>query len=66
MLDNPCATDVNGTEQPIYQPVIDCTYWPVLRSLNNWNIVRFTNKTTSGEYFDEVHQVFIDGISENK
>ena len=36
----------------------------MLGSFDNWNIVQFTNKTTSSEEFDELHKVVIDGISE--
>ena len=27
-----------------YQPVTDCTYWPVLGLYNNWNIIHLTPK----------------------
>ena len=37
----------------------------MLGSFNNWNIIKFTNKTTSSEYFDDVHKVVLDGISDN-
>ena len=48
-----------------YQPVQYCTYWPVLGCFNNWNEIKFSNKTTTIEYFSEIHQVVIDGISNN-
>ena len=37
----------------------------MLGSLNNWNIIQFTNKIKSSEEFDELHKVVLDGISEN-
>ena len=55
---------VTATTQPHYQTVVDCTYWPVLVLLNNWNIINFTNIIKSSEDFDEVHQVVLDGISD--
>ena len=48
-----------------YQPVTDCTYWPVLGSYNNWNIIHLTPKSTPFEEFDEIHQVVLYGISDN-
>ena len=47
------------------QLVTNCTYWPVLGSYNNWNIIEITPKPTYFEAFDEIHQVVLDGISEN-
>ena len=32
---------------------------------NNWNIIKFTNKTTSSEDFDAVNKVVLDEISDN-
>ena len=37
----------------------------MLGSFNNWNIIKFSNKSTSSEYFDAVHKAVLDGISEN-
>ena len=37
----------------------------MLGSLNNWNIIQFTNKTISSEEFDDIHKVLLDGISGN-
>ena len=65
MLDNPWAYTVDPNKQPRYQPVVDCTYWTLLFFFNNWNIVQFTNKTTSSEDFYAVHKVVIDDISDN-
>ena len=37
----------------------------MLGYLNNWNPIHFTNKTTSSEDFNDVHQALLDGIIEN-
>ena len=48
-----------------YQPVTNCTYWPVLGSYNNWNIIELNPKSRPYESFEEIHQVVLDRISEN-
>ena len=45
--------------------VTKCTYWPVLGELNNWNIIEYLSKSTSSETFYEIHQVVLDGKSDN-
>ena len=35
-----------------------------VRLLQNWNIIQFTNKTTTNKDFDEVHKGVLDGISD--
>ena len=37
----------------------------MLVSFNDCNIIQFKNKTTSSEYFYEVHKVVLNGISAN-
>ena len=37
----------------------------MLGSLNDWNIIQFSNKTTPSNEFDEMHQVVTDVISDN-
>ena len=66
ILDKPRSYSVDPTKQYSCQPVVECTYWRVLVFFNNWNIIQFTNKTTSSEDFDSVHKVVIDIISGNK
>ena len=44
ILDKPWELGVEIIYQPHYQPVEDCTYWPVLSSFNNWKIIKFSNK----------------------
>ena len=65
MFDNTWAYGVEPTQHPYYQPVVECTYWTVLGSLNTLNTIQFTNKKTSSEEFDEVNKVVLDGISYN-
>ena len=65
MLDKPWAYGIDPTKHPRYQPVVECIYWTVLGSFNNWNIFPFSNKITSSEDFDTVHNVFLDNISDN-
>ena len=48
-----------------YQPVTDFTYWTVLGSFINWNIIRLSPKSTPFEAFEEIHQVVLDGISDH-
>ena len=62
MLEHPWAYGVDPNKQPYRQPVVDCTYWPVLGSFKHHSIYQFR---ISIEYFYEVHKVFLDGISEN-
>ena len=52
-------------KQELYQPVTKCTYWPVLGSFNSCNIMQLSQKSTPFDEFYEIHQVVIDGISEN-
>ena len=66
MLEHSCPCDVDPTKHLCYQPVVDCTYFSVLGSFNNWNIIKFNNKTASSEYFDAVHKILLDGMGDNK
>ena len=65
MLENTWAYGVDPTTQPRYQLVVDCTYWPVFGSFNNWNIIQFSNRKISSKEFYAVHTVVLDGLSEN-
>ena len=65
MLDKLWSPGVLHTEQPQYQPVLVCKRWPVFRSFNNRNIIKFVNKSTPSEDFDDNHRIFLDGISYN-
>ena len=37
----------------------------MLVTFNNWNIINFTNKTTSSEDLDDIHNVVLDDIRDN-
>ena len=39
MLYKPWIPGLTPKQQPRYQPVINCSYWTVLGSFNNWNII---------------------------
>ena len=59
------AYGVDPIKQPRYQPVVDCKYCNVLGSLNNLNVIQFTDRKTLSEDFDEVHKVMHYIISDN-
>ena len=65
MPDQPWISGIQSTKQARYQPVINCTYFLVMGPYNNWNIIHLTPTSIPFEDFDEIHQVVIDGISEN-
>ena len=65
MLDKPWISGIPSQKQAHYQPFHYCTYWPVLVSYNNWNIIELTPKSTPFDVFDEIYKVVIDRISEN-
>ena len=65
MLDKPWISGISSEKQERYKPVTKCTYWPVLSAFNNWNIIELSSKSTSSDAFDEIHQVVLDGISDN-
>ena len=52
-------------QQPHYQNFKDCTYWPVLGYFNNWNIIQLSHKGKYCGDIDKMHQVALDGISDN-
>ena len=65
MLDKPWISCISSNKQERYTPVTKCTYWPVLESFNNWSIIESSQNSTSSDTFDEIHQVVLDGISDN-
>ena len=65
MLDKPWISSIQSTKQARYQPVNNCTYWPVMSPYNIWNIINLKPKSIPVEAFDEIHQLVLDGISEN-
>ena len=64
-LDKLWISGIPSDEQESYKPVTKCTYWPVLGSIINWNIIQLSHKSTPSNEFDEIQQVVIDGISDN-
>ena len=65
MLDKPWITCLTPKQQPRYRPVTDCSYWPILGSFNNCNIIILSQKSTTSEDFDEINHVVLDGINDN-
>ena len=65
MLDKPWISGISSDKQERYKPVTKCTYWSLLGSFNNWNIILLSPKSTSSDTFDEIHQVVLDCISDN-
>ena len=65
MLDKPWIYGISSDKKERYKPVTKCTYCPVLGSFNNWNNIQLPSNSTSSDTFDEIHQVVIDGISDN-
>ena len=65
MLDKHWYPGVSHMEQPLYKPILDCIYWPVLGSFKNWNIIIFTNKIGFSEDFSYIHNIVLGGISDN-
>ena len=58
MIDKPWISGILTYEQERYKTVAKCTYFPVLGSFTNWNIIQFSQKPTPFDAFDETHQVF--------
>ena len=65
MIDKPWISGILSDEQERYKPVTKCTYWSVLGSFNNCNIILLSQKSTPSDAFDEIHQFVLDGISDN-
>ena len=65
MLEKSWIYGIPSDKQDRYKHVTKCTYWPVVWAFNNWNIIKLSSKSTSSDTFDEIHQVFLDGISDN-
>ena len=65
MLEKPWIHVIPPDEQECYKTVTKCNYWPVLGSFNNLNIIQLSQKSTTSDVFDEIHQVVLDRISDN-
>ena len=49
IMDQPWVPVFPAQQQPCYQPIKYCTYWPVLGYFNNWKIQQLSHKATSWE-----------------
>ena len=65
MLDKPWISEIPSKKKSRYQPVTNYTYFPVLGSFNNWNIIKLSQKSTPFEAFEDIQQVVFDRISGN-
>ena len=65
IIDQPLIKGLKSKKQYLYQTVQYFTYWYVLGYFNNWNIMQLSHKATSIEEIDKIHQVVLDGISDN-
>ena len=46
-------------QQPHYQPVKDCTQWPVLGYFNNSNRIQFLHKTKYSEELEKFIRLYL-------
>ena len=65
MLYKPWIYGITPDAQERYKPITKCTYWPVLGSFNNCNIIQLSQKSTPSYTFYEIHQVVLDGINDD-
>ena len=63
-LDKPWISGIPPDEQHFYKPATKCNYWTVLGSFNNLNMIQLSQKSNPSELFDEIHEVFLGGISD--
>ena len=65
IIDKTWISSIPSNKQERYKSVTKCTYFPVLGSFKNWNTIQLSHKSTPFDTIDEIHQVAIDGISNN-
>ena len=65
MLDKIWSPIVLHTKKLLYHTILDCTYWNVFGSFNKRNVIKFTDKITSGEEYDDMNKIVFNGIIEN-
>ena len=53
MLDKPWISGIPSDEHERYKPTTKCSYWSVLGSFNNCNIIQLSQKSTPYDVFDE-------------
>ena len=46
---------IPSDKQERYKPVTKCSYWPVSRYINHWNMIQLSQKSTPSDAFDEIH-----------
>ena len=63
ILDKTWISGIQPEKQERYKPVTKCSYWPLLGSFKNWNIIKLSQKSTSYDTFDEIHHVVLYVIS---
>ena len=59
MLDKPWISGIYLDKQERYTPVTKCTYWSVLGSFNNWNMIQLSSKSTLSETFEKFTRLFL-------
>ena len=65
MIGQPWYPGMSAHKQLRYQPVKYCTYWTVLGSFNNWDIIQLSHKETSSQEIDKINQAVLDGVRDN-
>ena len=65
IIDRPWISGITPDEKESYKPVTKGTYLPVLGSFNNVNTIQLSHNSTPSDAFNEIHQVVLDGISDN-
>ena len=65
MLVKPWVFGISSDKQERYKPVTNCTYWPLLGAIKNWNIIELSPMSISSDTFNEIHQVVLDRIIDN-
>ena len=63
ILYKPWISGIPSDKKERYKTVTSFTYWPVLRPLNNWDIIQLSHKSTPSDAFDKIHQLILYGIS---
>ena len=65
MLDKSWISGSPSDKQERYKPVTVCTYWLLLGSFNNCNIIQLSQNSTPSDTFDEIHKIVLDVVSDN-
>ena len=65
VLEKPWISGIPSNKQELCEPITNCTYWPVMGSYNNFNVIELSPKSIPFEAFDEIYKVILGIISEN-